>query len=124
VVITIHQHWEFVTMKFVSSSLAVAMLASTLVMSNGIVLPGTAEAASKSYCRAYAKNYADKKTSRKVVRNLVIGGVVGGVLGAVVGGRTSTAIGAAGGAATGVIVGDAKWQKYYNRGYSNCRNEY
>jgi Mg/Co/Ni transporter MgtE len=110
--------------KMISSFLAMAMLSSTMVISTGVMLPGTANAASKSYCRSYAKNYASKKTSRKVVRNLVIGGVVGGVLGAVVGGRTSTAIGAAGGAATGVIVGDAQWQKYYNRGYANCRQGY
>ena len=103
--------------KFLSAALGVAFLSSTLIPLTTV----PAEAASKSYCRSYAKNYASKKTSRKVVRNALIGGVAGGILGAVVGGRTSTAVGAVGGAATGVIVGDAQWQKYYNRGYANCR---
>lgn len=118
-----HRYWEFVTMKFVSSGLAVAMLASTLVMSNGVVLPGTAEAASRGYCQDYAERKATKKTNKKVLRNTLIGAGAGAILGSILGGKRTTAFGAAGGAATGMAVGGSKWNQYYRDYYAFCRRE-
>ncbi len=110
-------------MKMISSFLAVAMLATSVTVSTGVVLPGKAEAASKSYCRSYAEHKANKKSNKKAFRNVVVGTAIGVGLGAIFGGKRTTIAGGAGGAAVGIASSGGKWNKYYADYYAYCRQE-
>ena len=114
-------------MKFVAQALVVAMLATSVTFSSGVVAPGAAVAAPKFYCRAYAERKANRKAEKRLLNGAVLGIGLGLLTGAVVGGDHALTRGAIFGGIGGTTLSgvhvNKKWRKNYRRAYAFCRNE-
>ena len=114
-------------MKLVAKALIIAMLGTSVSFTSGVVVPGSAVAASKYDCRVYAERKANKKAGKRLLNGAVLGIGLGLLTGAVVGGRHALSRGAAIGGVGGTVLGGAhannKWRKNYQRAYAYCRNE-
>lgn len=113
-------------MKIVARVLAVSMIASSMTATLGLVAPGEALAASKSYCKAYAKKKANKRAGvPQVLTGAAVGAGLGALAGAIVGGRHSVGRGALIGGVGGTVVGGVSanhtWRAVYNDAYNYCR---
>ena len=114
-------------MKLISNTLIAAMLASSLTVTTGILVPSQAYAASKAYCRDYAQQKANRKATGRVVTGAVVGAGLGLLGGAILGGhhaqRRGALFGAVGGTVVGGVNANEKWRRTYNKAYYQCRNE-
>ena len=79
-----------------------------------------ASAASPQYCDSIARQYANGKATGSAATGGVVGAIGGAVLGGIIGGNKGAGTGALIGGGTGVVVGGAKWQKYYQQRYDQC----
>ncbi len=114
-------------MKIIAKALAVAMVASSVTATSGIILPAEGFAASKSYCRAYAKNKANHRAGLpQVATGAAVGAGLGALAGLAIGGhhsvRNGLIIGGVGGTVVGGVNANAKWRAVYNNAYADCRN--
>lgn len=115
-------------MKIIASFLAVAVIASSVTFATAVLVPGQAEAASKSFCRDYAYRKARKKAGvGKVLTGTAIGAGLGAGIGAIFGGKRSIVKGAVLGGVGGTVVGgvnaNEKYRRVYDEQYRYCREE-
>jgi hypothetical protein len=80
----------------------------------------SASAASPQYCDSVARQYANGKATGSAATGGVVGAIGGAVLGGIIGGNKGAGTGALIGGGTGIVVGGAKWQKYYQQRYDQC----
>lgn len=113
-------------MKIIAKFLAVAMVASSMTVSAGIIAPVEGFAASKATCKAYARKQANRRAGvPQVVTGAAVGAGLGALAGLVIGGhhsvRNGAIIGGVGGTVVGGVNANASWKRVYNNAYQDCR---